>query len=212
MRQWMSLFMALVIFAAVAVVPARADEKAAAKVEAQTDGARLVIDGAIQKVLALLKDESLKAPEKADGRRQKIRTILLEVVDMDVVGALTLANYRAKFSDEQFTRFKEEFSTLLFKTYIANLEKYSGEEVVVLKTEKITATKVTVITKIKSSDKEIPVDFGMAQKGSSWVLYDVKIEGISMVQNYREQFRELLGNQTPDKFLQRLKDKREKGE
>jgi phospholipid transport system substrate-binding protein len=125
---------------------------------------------------------------------------------------LTLANYRSKFSDEQFSRFKEEFSTLLFKTYIANLEKYTSENVVILKTERITAAKVTVVTKIKSDDKEIPVDFGMAQKESGWVLYDVKVEGISMVQNYREQFRELLGNRTPDKFLERLKEKREKGE
>ncbi|HBF33619.1 TPA: hypothetical protein DDW35_03550 [Candidatus Sumerlaeota bacterium] len=213
MRQLASLFMAVVIFAAVPVVPVHAEDKAAAKPEAtQTDGARAVIDTTIQKVLALLKDEALKAPEKAEERRQKIRTVLLEVVDMDMVGGLTLANYRAKFSDAQFTRFKEEFSSLLFKSYIANLEKYSGESVIILKTETLPKGKVVVTTKIKSSDKEIPVDFSMAQKGAGWVLYDVKIEGISMVQNYREQFRELLGNLTIDKFLDRLKEKREKGE
>jgi phospholipid transport system substrate-binding protein len=207
MQRLMRIFMVLMIFGAMAVLPVRAEEKAADAASPQA-----TVNGAVQKVLALLKDDSLKAPEKADERRQKIRTVLLELVDMDTVGALTLATYKSKFSPEQFAQFKEEFSNLLFKTYIANLEKYTSEDVVILKTEKLSDVKSTVVTKIKSPDKEIPVDFSMAQKSSGWVLYDVKVEGISMVQNYREQFRELLGKMTVDKFLERLKERREKGE
>jgi phospholipid transport system substrate-binding protein len=207
MQRLMRIFMVLLVFGAMVVLPVLAEEKAAEVASPQA-----TVNGAVQKVLALLKDESLKAPAKADERRQKIRAVLLELVDMDTVGVLTLSTYKSKFSPEQFTQFKEEFSSLLFKTYIANLEKYTSEDVVILKTEKLSDVKSTVVTKIKSPDKEIPVDFGMAQKGAGWVLYDVKVEGISMVQNYREQFRELLGKMTVDKFLERLKERREKGE
>ena len=167
---------------------------------------RQVVEKAIQKVLAILSDEKLADPAKAEERHGKIRSVLLEVVDMDIVSTLTLANYRTKFSVAQLRQFKEEFSTLLFQTYITHLEEYKGETVSTQKAVRLSKSRALIMTKVKEADKEMPVDFAMILRGKDWVLYDVRVEGVSMVGNYREQFRDILSKGSVDRFLERLKE------
>ena len=131
---------------------------------------------------------------------------------MDTVGQLTLANFKRKFSDEQYKRFVKLFEDLLFSTYITHLEKYSGEEVVVKGTEKLTDSRIDVKTDTVTDTRKIPVDFSFIRKDDRWQLYDVHIEGISLIKNYRSQFRELLINRSADEFIDRLEKKVEEND
>jgi phospholipid transport system substrate-binding protein len=181
-------------------------ESAATK-DAQTSGPVAIVQQTVVKVLRVLADPKYKDPSERRKLRDKIRSILLDVVDMKNISLLTLANYRSKFSDEQFETFTKLFSQLLFSTYIIHLETYSDEKVVITGIEKTSASRARVKTKTVSSTKEIPIEFGFAKADQKWTLYDVYIEGVSLVKNYRSQFREILLNKSSAQFLERLREK-----
>jgi phospholipid transport system substrate-binding protein len=144
--------------------------------------------------------------------REKVRRAILVVVDMRTVSMLTLSNYRRKFSEKQFEQFMERFSHLLFVTYITHLEKHSNEKVEVVGTEDLSETRMRVKTKTITTNKEIPIDFSFLKQEDRWLLYDVHVEGVSLVKNYRSQFREILLNRSVGEFLERLKEKVEENE
>lgn len=166
-----------------------------------------IVDVTTAKVIKILEDPEFKQDEHKKELREKVRKILVEQVDMNTVSTLTLARYRNKFSDAQFKKFMETFERLLFATYIKHLEKYTNERIVVLETEKKTPTRAEVKTKTVTDTRDIPVDFSFIKLGKLWKLYDVQIEGVSLIRNYRSQFREILINSTAEELLKRLADK-----
>ncbi|MCX8038092.1 MAG: ABC transporter substrate-binding protein [Candidatus Sumerlaeia bacterium] len=180
--------------------------QAAGKDSATTEPAKIV-DVTVSRVLNFIVRPEYKDPAMKKANREKVREMILAVVNMNAVANLTLANFRSKFSEEQFKTFTEVFSQLLFTTYITHLEKYSGQRVVIGETERPSPTRAVVKTKTITTDKEIPVDLSFALQDGEWKLYDIRIEGVSLVQNYRSQFREILLKRTPEQFLQQLKDK-----
>lgn len=163
-----------------------------------------IVDETVAEVIAILEDPKFKEKSHKRAMREKVRTIILGVTDMDVVSQLTLANYRKKFSDKQFKEFTEVFAQLLFTTYIEHLEKYTDEKVVITGTRKLTETRIIVKTDTLTDTRTIPVEYSFIKQGKSWKLYDVQIEGVSLIKNYRSQFREILIQQSPKEFLERL--------
>ena len=176
-----------------------------------------VVDEAVQKVLAMLADPQYKAESQKAERRDKIRNILLSVVDMPTIGALTLARYKKDFSKEQFDEFLDLFSRLLFSTYISHLEKYSGEKVVTLRVRDMGSRssrvqRVEVQTEAVSDTKKIPINYRMITKGGQWKFYDVYVEGVSLVLNYRTQFGEILRTKSAADLLKRMAEKVQENE
>ncbi len=170
--------------------------------------ARQLIEDTTGKVISILRDASLKGDAKREERRAKMREVLLSVTDARRVGLLTLGRQRSKFSEAQLQEFTEVFSQLVFVTYIANVEKYTDEKVNILNVEILPDSKACVTTKIASSTRETPADFSLFkdEKGA-WKVYDVKVEGVSLVTNYRSQFSESLVNSTPEKLIAELRQK-----
>ncbi|OPZ19129.1 MAG: putative phospholipid-binding protein MlaC precursor [candidate division BRC1 bacterium ADurb.BinA364] len=167
---------------------------------------RQVVDETVDKVLATLKKAEYQDPQKRKELRAEIRDILLSVVDIDKVGELALANYKSKFSDAEYKQFLDVFSNLLFTTYINNIEKYQDEKIVVLK-EEIAAGRAVIQSKVVVSSGDIPIDYSLYQSGETWRVYDMKIEGVSLVKNYRSQFREILLKRSAAQFIAQLQDK-----
>ena len=173
---------------------------------AEPETPRQVVDETVDKVLATLKKAEYQDPQKRKELRAEIRDILLSVVDIDKVGELALANYKSKFSDAEYKQFLDVFSNLLFTTYINNIEKYQDEKIVVLK-EEIAAGRAVIQSKVVVSSGDIPIDYSLYQSGETWRVYDMKIEGVSLVKNYRSQFREILLKRSAAQFIAQLQDK-----
>ena len=160
------------------------------------------------KVMTILNNPDYKDPAKTQPLREEIRATMLKVADMDIMASLTLANFKRKFSPEEFQKFKDLFSKLLFTTYITRIEDHSKEKLSIIETRKIDETKVFVVTKTNPGDqKEVPVNFSMVHQGETWKVFDIEVEGVSLVKNYRSQFREILVNGTPADLLKRLEEK-----
>ncbi|MBN1516407.1 ABC transporter substrate-binding protein [Candidatus Sumerlaeota bacterium] len=170
--------------------------------------AKLVVEQTIDKVLKVIAEPDFKTEGAAGEKHNQVLAILLDIVDMDRIGALTLAQHRRDFNDEQFKEFTELLSQLLFRTYIAHLEKYSNEKVVIDKAEEQENGRAKVATKTVSGDAEIPVEFSLFKnEDGEWKLYDVTIEGVSLIKNFRSQFKSMLMNKKPEQFIQELRQK-----
>jgi len=169
---------------------------------------RKLMETTIEKTISILSDPELKGDVKREERRSQIRTTLLGVTDARRVSMLVLGRQRNNFSETQLKEFTDTFAQLVFVTYIQNLEKYTDQKVQILSVEMQSDGKAYAATKVLSKDKEFPADFSLFKdEHGEWKCYDVKVEGVSMISNYRSQFNELLLNKTPDQLIAHLKEK-----
>jgi len=174
----------------------------AAFADAPTDSLKASID----QVLTLLKDPAYKDPGKRSELREKLVTTIRDVFNAEELSRRALGQNWKNFTPEQQKRFTEAFSSLLQNTYLDKIESYTDESVNYLGEQPIGEGKVEVKTTIIHQGKEIPLTYRMIDKGS-WKVYDVVIEGVSMIQNYRQQFADVLMRDSPDKLIEMIEKK-----
>jgi len=159
----------------------------------------------IDKVIGILSDPALKSANKRKERQTKLRTVADSFFDWHELSRRAAAEHWNKFTPQQQEDFVASFSELLQKTYIRKLEKFNNEKVSFLK-EQIEGNQAFVNTQVQMKDKNVPINYVMI-KHSQWLVYDVFVEGVSLVKNYRTQFSKILSKETPAMLLQRIKDK-----
>jgi len=163
----------------------------------------------IDRVVAILQDPALKQPGKADERRQKIRAIANEVFDWQETGKRALARHWQGRSPQEREEFSALFADLLERSYVGKIEAYSGEKILYEK-ETVEGDHATVRTKlVTKSGTQIPIDYRMQKVGERWRVYDVLIESVSLVGNYRAQFNRIIQQSGYADLVQRLKTKQE---
>lgn len=159
----------------------------------------------IDKVIAVLSDNSLKGPAKKAERQAKLRAVADSFFDWRELSRRTVAESWNKYSPKQQDEFIAGFSELLQKTYIRKLEKYNNEKVNYLK-EQVDGDRAFINTEVVMKDKKIPINYVMIKHGQ-WLVYDVVVEGVSLVKNYRSQFQKILSKDTPEGLNKRIRDK-----
>jgi phospholipid transport system substrate-binding protein len=165
--------------------------------------------GATDRVLKVLQDESLKEPAKRDARRQQIRAIADEIFDWQETGKRALARHWQGRSPSERQEFSTLFADLIERSYVSKIEQYSGERVVYAG-ETVEGDQATVRTKlITKSNTEIPIDYRMQKEGDRWRAYDVVIEGVSLVSNYRTQFNRIIQQSGYPDLVNKMKAKQE---
>jgi len=156
------------------------------------------VKGEVDKIINKLRDPAFK--EKA--REEKIagiREIINEIFDWTELSKRTLGRDWKKFNDAQKKEFIDLFSELLEGVYADRLLAYSDEKVIFDKETELRKGQFEVQSYIATSDgKKIPLHYRMREKQGKWRVYDVVIEGVSMVKNYRSQFREILSKKQPE--------------
>jgi phospholipid transport system substrate-binding protein len=165
--------------------------------------------GATDRVLKLLQDPDLKQPAKSETRRQQIRAIADEIFDWQETGKRALARHWQARSPKEQEEFSKLFAELIERSYVGKIEQYSGERVVYAG-ETVEGDLATVRTKlVTKSNAEIPVDYRMQKEGDRWRAYDVVIEGVSLVSNYRTQFNRIIQQSGYAELVNKLKAKHE---
>lgn len=168
--------------------------------------------GNVQKVLDVLKDQALKAPDKSEERRKTLRALADNIFDWVELSKRTLARSWNDLSVDQKREFVTLYADLLEKTYSDRIETYSGQQVSFTKETMLSDDKAEVKTLITGEGKTIPIDYRLTLGKDGWRVYDVQVEGISLVQNYRKQFSDILASNPPDKMIEILRDKVKRGE
>lgn len=146
----------------------------------------------IDEVLALLKDPNLKSPQKKQERRDRIFKAVEERFDFGEMAKRSLSEYWRQLSPSEQKEFQSAFSKLLENTYITKIEKYSDETVSYGDEKPKGSRNFLVSTTILSKGQSIPLDYSLHHVNGQWMVYDVNIEGVSLVTNYRSQFREIM--------------------
>ena len=144
-----------------------------------------------EKVLSTLEQNREKFKEQPDEINQLVNDIILPHLDFRAMSKLALGKNWRSASEDQQNRFVDAFKNMLIRTYSKSLTEYAGQEIVFLPYRPPADGKrtVTVQTQIKQDNGPvIPIDYSLRIKDDIWKVYDIKIEGISLVTNYRNTF------------------------
>lgn len=161
----------------------------------------------IDKGLSVLKEPSLQGNEKLQERRQRLWQEISPVFNFEEMSKRALGLYWQKRSPDEKKEFVELFTNILKETYIGKTDTYSGEKIVFLG-EKQEDSYANVQTKlITSSGTEVSAEYRLLKNTDKWRIYDVIIEGVSLVNNYRSQFYSILSKSPYAKLLDMLKEK-----
>lgn len=161
----------------------------------------------VDAVIDVLKDKELRKPENTKERRAKIREIVSGRFDYEEMAKRSLALHWRKRTPEEKKEFVPLYSDLLERTYIDKIEKYQDEEVLYVG-ELTEGENALVKTKvITAQDVEIPISYRLSKEADGWKVYDVIIEGVSLVQNYRSQFNSIIRSDSYQVLVKRLRDK-----
>jgi phospholipid transport system substrate-binding protein len=164
---------------------------------------------ATDRVLKTLQDAELRKPEKMDERRKQIRAIANEIFDWRETGKRALGRNAQGCNAQQREEFSQLFADLIERSYVGKLELYSGERIVYA-AETVEGDQATVRTKlVTKSGTEIPIDYRMQKEGDRWRVYDVTIEGVSLVGNYRGQFNRIILQSNCGELVRKLKTKQD---
>ena len=163
--------------------------------------------GRVDQVIRILQRSDLQGESNATDRRTAVRRVANEIFAFEETAKRTLGRHwqeRTAAEREEFTRI---FADLVEHAYISKIDRYSGENVSYFG-ESVDADEATVRTKILTKQSsQIPVDYRMLRQGSQWRVYDVIIEGVSLIANYRAQFNKIIQTSSFENLVAKLRAK-----
>jgi phospholipid transport system substrate-binding protein len=177
---------------------------------ADAGGALDTVKSNADKVLDVLRDPSLKSESARKNKKNKIRAIAQKMFDFTELSKRTLAQNWGKFSPEQQKEFIDLYTSLLEDTYADKIMAYTDEKIVFTNEVTLTEKTVEVRSTVLRKTSEVPINYRVILKDDGWRVYDVVIEGVSLINNYRTQFREILTNRPPATLLESIRKKVDK--
>lgn len=161
----------------------------------------------VNKVLEVLRDPKLKAESAKEAKKEKLRLIYNNMFDDVELGKRTLARNWNSLNTAQRQEFVILFRQVLEKAYVDKILDYTNEKINFDKETMLSATQAEIQTKIVTASKEIPIAYRVIVKDGAWKVYDIVIENVSLVLNYRTQFNDILGKNKPEHLLETLREK-----
>jgi phospholipid transport system substrate-binding protein len=159
------------------------------------------------KVLEVLRDPALKAESAKKAKKEKIRAIAENMFDFSELSRRTLGQNWNKLNSEQQKEFITLYESVLEDAYSNKIMAYTDEKIVFSKEIKLTEKTTEVQSTVLKRNGEIPIFYRVILKDGVWRVYDVVIEGVSLINNYRTQYREILVNKTPEALLETMRKK-----
>jgi phospholipid transport system substrate-binding protein len=160
-----------------------------------------------EKILSIVTYPDLKGPDRDKERKALIRDVVDERFDWEELSWRALARHWRKLNEEQKKEFIILFGKLLERTYLDRVEGYSGEQVTYVN-EVIEGEYALVEIKVLTTKgTEIPVNYKLRKKGEDWRVYDIAIEGVSLVNNYRVQFNDIITKSSYEELVKKLQEK-----
>jgi phospholipid transport system substrate-binding protein len=167
------------------------------------------LKGAIDRVVKTLDDPVLKGADRAMERRRAVRKVANDIFDFAEIARRSLARHWQPLTDQQHTEFVTLFADLLERSYISKIELYGGEKILYIG-ERVDGDLATVSTKIVTRNgTEVPIDYRLLKRGDRWLVYDVNIEGVSLVSNYRTQFNKIIQTGSYADLVQKMRVKQD---
>ena len=176
---------------------------------APSSPARQALETATNRILASIKNPDYVNPATRGPLRQQIEDEVLHIFDFGEFSSRTVGARWRSFTPQHQKQFSDAFADLLISTYVNKIDGYNGEQVVYVgELSSAAGDRTEVRTVITMKDgKKVPVAYRMLPKDGGWRVYDVLIENISLVKNYRTQFQDILNSASPDQLIERVRAK-----
>jgi len=163
------------------------------------------LKSSVEQIVKVLEDPSLKADARLKERRAAIRKEAQVVFDFTETAKRALGRHWQGLSETDRQEFTGLFTDLIERAYISKIERYRGERIAYAG-ESVDGGLATVRTRfVTKQGTEIPVDYRMQQRGDRWLVYDVSVEGISLVNNYRTQFEKIIQTSSYAELVRKMK-------
>ena len=157
-------------------------------------------------VVKILDDPALK--DRKGDRRAAVRKVAEDIFDLGETAKRALGQHWQARTPAEREEFTQLFADLLESTYIARIDEYGGERVKYV-AEKIDGDTAIVQTRVVTrKGQEVPVDARMLKRGDKWYIYDVTLEGVSLVNNYRNQFDRIIRTASYAELVKRLRERK----
>jgi phospholipid transport system substrate-binding protein len=171
------------------------------KAETPTEAVRMTLT----EVFRILEDPKLKDPSHQAQRRHLLEETIARRFDYAEMSKRTLGAHWSRLSENERTEFVDVYKGFLSDRYAGKIEGYSGEKIRYL-SERLEGQYAEVRTKLVSTKVEYPMDYRLINKDGRWYAYDIIVDGVSLVRNYRSQFDKILKTGSYDELISRLKD------
>lgn len=160
----------------------------------------------LDELTVLLGDENLKGKQHLTERREKIMSLITSGFDFREMSKRVLGKTWRQIDNKERDNFTSLMTKLLENVYIGKLEGYSGQTLEFV-AEKVKGPRAQVTTLWENQGVKIPIHYIMKEKESKWLVYDINIEGVSLVRNYQEQFKSILRKEKYEGLVKVLKEK-----
>lgn len=165
------------------------------------------IKNVTDKLVTIVTDEKLLDIERDAERRRLIRDAVDEIFDWNAFSSRALGRHWGKRTNDEKKEFVDLFSQLLERTYMDKTRQYSGEKVIFLN-EILDGDYGVAETSVVTKDgKEVDVKYRAQKDNGKWMVYDIQVEGVSLVNNYRVQFNDIITKSSYEELVKRLKEK-----
>ena len=170
-----------------------------------------LVKKATDEIISIISDPGMKASDRLAERDKLIRKAVDEIFDWEAFSRGTLARHWSAMTDQERQEFMAVFSSLLQRTYLSKVEDYSGGKAQFVD-EVIDGEYAIVKSKVITAKKgDVPVEYRLRKKGTEWLVYDVQVNGVSLVNTYRGQFNDIIVQSSVHELINRLKVKLEQG-
>jgi phospholipid transport system substrate-binding protein len=176
---------------------------------AESPGAETVVRHATRDLYQKLEKQAEPISRQPELLYALVDEVLSEHVDLERMARWILGKYWRQTSDSQRREFNEQFRSLLVRTYATAIQSVSLQDIHYLPVrETLSADRAVVRTEVRAAGKPaLPIDYLMHNKSGEWLVYDVRIEGVSMVTNYRTDFSEQIRTKGMQGLIEALKQK-----
>jgi phospholipid transport system substrate-binding protein len=160
----------------------------------------------LTEVFRILEDKTLKDPAKLIPRRHMLEEIIASHFDYEEMSKRAMAAHWVPLTAGERAEFVELFKSFLSDRYAEKIESYSGEQVAYL-SERIEGNHAEVRTELRSTKIGIPMDYRLHRKDGTWHAYDLIVDGVSLVKNYRSQFEKIIRSDSYQELVRRLRER-----
>ena len=161
----------------------------------------------VDRVLKLVDDPALR--DKPKDKRVAVRRIADDIFDFGETAKRSLGRHWAARTQAERDEFVKLFGDLLERSYISKIELYGGEKIQYV-SDKVEGDQASVQSKLLTkTGTDVPIEYRMLKKGDRWLVYDVIIEGVSLVSNYRTQFNKIIQTSSYAELVKKMKTRQE---
>jgi phospholipid transport system substrate-binding protein len=160
----------------------------------------------VDEIIQVLKDEALAKPGMREVRRQRVESLADRLFDFQEMGKRALGAAWDQATPEEKKEFVPLFADLVKERYIGKIDTYSGQEIE-FKRQAVKGKAARVYSVLLDNGTEVPIDYTLVDKNGQWMAYDLRIENVSLVANYRRDFSSIVKNEGVSGLLTKMREK-----